>query len=246
MKTGYKLFSLVLFACTIAQGQATAQDSFVFLGTAFDDQWSPRSIKVESEATAGSNSINTQMFSDVLFGTSFTESAKVKYLEGNQLKTNFYGHSINRVEYKIDSSHAVFVKYKSQIGFKANKDMAELMFWGNAPFEGENVVTENLKFTQANSISAGVSFKHASGEKWKIKGSYGINFITSLREVSANKAELYTAQRGSYANVNVESLSISERKDGIKGVGVDIDFEFDYSIDSVNSISMKALDFNFN
>ena len=70
--------------------------------------------------------------------------------------------------------------------------------------------------------------------------------LNHLSQVSANTLSIYTSPNGDYIDVEASNLSLSQEGKGIVGVGFDADFEVRYFIDSVNTISIKALDFNFN
>jgi hypothetical protein len=246
MKTSFSITLVAVLMCQSVLAQYSPTDSFSFIGQGFDSRWTPGSFKIETDAFLGSNAVNTQMFSDVLFRSSFTPAAKDRFLDGTQQRTNIYGQLINLVEYKLSKKVGVYVKHKSVAAFSADKEMTTLLLWGNASYSGQNVTSEKLRLTQANTITIGASHKLAGNEKWLIKGWYGISLITSLSEIKATKAELYTAEGGDYLDVNLKNFSMSEQTSGLRGSGLDLGLEIDCQINEANKIGLKVLDFNFN
>ena len=246
MKIGFSITFFALLLCQSISAQNLATDSLSFLGRAFDSRWSPGTYKIETDAFIGSNSVNSKMFSDVFFRSSFSQEAKDRFLDGTLKRVNIYGHLINLAEFKISNELGVFIKQKSMVGFSADKDMTALLLWGNASFEDQNVTTENLRVTQVNTITLGASHKLSPIDKWFIKGWYGVSLITNLNEIQAARVELYTAKGGDYLDVSLKNFSMSEQGNGVRGAGLEVGLEIDYQLNESNSIGLKALDFNFN
>ena len=82
MKTTYSfLFLTVLFFPFWAQAQ---NDSFIFTS---ENSWgyNKKGIKIDGAAFAGSNSLNTLMFTEVLTQPTFSEKSKNAFLDRSQV-----------------------------------------------------------------------------------------------------------------------------------------------------------------
>lgn len=246
MKTRFSLFLTFAFCGLIAFGQTADVSKFSFLDNSFDANWKPNSVKIESETHLGSNVLNTQMFSDVLFRTSFTGDSKQRFLDKSSNNTRFYGQIRTKGEYKYSDALGIYIKQNTMTGFNANKDFSEMLFFGNAPFAGQQVETDHLRYLQSSSYTLGASVRHLKSRKWNIKGEYGLSLISALREVSGSNLSAFTSTDGGELDLDINSLSVSEPHSGAEGMGIDLNLYFDYHIDCLNTISASVLDLNFN
>ena len=133
MKISFKLLTLLITYS--AYGQQV--DSFAFLGNSFDKNWQPHSIKIIADLSVSSNAINTSMFTDVLMGPKFTPEAKQKFLDGQQQKVNLYSFTSADAEYKLSNTWGIYAKTFAMNGYSGEKQLSELLFFGNAPFMDE-------------------------------------------------------------------------------------------------------------
>ncbi|MGB0849641.1 MAG: hypothetical protein ACPGTP_00215 [Bacteroidia bacterium] len=246
MKTRFSLLALLAHCGLIALGQSTSISEFLFLDNSFDMQWNPNSVKVESESLLGSNVLNTQMFSDVLFRTSFSGDSKQRFLDKSNKNTRFFGQTRSKAEYKYSNALGIYAKQNIMTGFNANKDFSELLFFGNAPFAGKKVETNQLRYIQSSSYTLGTSVRHLMSRKWNIKGEYGLSLVSSLREVTGSNLSAFTSFDGGELELGINSLSVSETHTGAAGMGIDVNLYFDYHLDCLNTFSVSVLDLNFN
>jgi hypothetical protein len=130
MKTVYK--SLLVLSLFSSIGGYSQNSNFSFLN---EDKPSANKegLKVFGEAMAGSNSLNTQMFTEVLIKPTFTESSKSAFLDGNHSRTNLYVSGMCGVEYHLDTARYFFVRNTGFQALSSDKDFSELMFFGNSP-----------------------------------------------------------------------------------------------------------------
>ena len=241
MKTAYSfLLSIALLSQSWVQAQS---DNFVFLNkTGFE--FNNKGVKVEGSAFAGSNALNTKMFTDVLIRPTFSEQSKSAFLEGSQSKTNLFASNKWGVEYHKDANTYFYISNKSLLAFSSDKDFSELLFFGNSPFRGQKVSTSGLNYVQANIFSAGYGFEVYRSKKLSIKSALGLSTLNNYRQIDASEIQLYTASDGSYLDATFKNTSINETKSGIQGVGLSADICLDYRINDLNTISFEADDVN--
>jgi hypothetical protein len=239
-------FSWCIIAISVPSYAQVADSSFTFLDNGYDSKWQPKSVKIETDALVGSNSLNTKMFSDVLFSDGFTPSSKQKFLDGNQDQAKLYSHLIAKGEYKLDSNYGVYVKYKQMVGFAMNKDFSEMLFFGNSAFKNKRVESKESEFTQATTVALGLTKKGVTKDNWSSKIGVGINFILDLRQAYTDNASLYTETNGDYLDVELHNMSLSKKSSGLKGIGFELDYEYEYILDSKNKLGFRMYDLNFN
>ncbi|PCJ65921.1 MAG: hypothetical protein COA58_07520 [Bacteroidetes bacterium] len=246
MRISYKLITfLLLFVARGVCAQGTL-DSFSFLGNSFDGDWNKGSFKIEGNAFVGSNVLNTKMYSDVLFRSSFTPEAKQNFLDSKQTKTNLYTERGGYLEYKLDSTKSIYARYSSVNGFSSNKKFSEMLFFGNAAFEGEKVSSINTRYIRTASFSGGIAMNTLKNEKWQAKTAFGVNFVTDYRAFNAKDMSLFTAEGGVYIDAVVSDLSITENSSGLRGLGLDFNQEIRYTISDQNNVSFKVTGLNIN
>ena len=241
MKTSFKL--LAIFLSVSAYGQQV--DSFAFLGNSFDRQWAPGSMKVSGNADFASNAINTQMINDVVFRSSFTPEAKQKFLDGTQDRVNLYSSLNATVEVKLDSQWGVYASSQSFGSFFGNKSLSELLIFGNAPFIGQTVSSSDLRFLRYQKSGIGATYNLNQSKKLQSKASFGVTALSNYRAVSSSNISLFTAPGGEYIDVNAENLALSEKSpSSLKGIGVDLGLNFEYSLNNKNSFGLALQDLN--
>jgi len=236
---------MLLFATSSAFSQQPT-DSFSFLGNSFDNHWKTGSFIVRGDAFVGSNAINTAMYTDVLFRSSFTPEAKQKFLDGNQVNTNLLAERSGYFEYKISSDKGVYAKYNNINAFKSNKEFSEMLFFGNAAFEDETVSSKNTRFTQATSFSGGVTFKSTKGTKWNLKTAVGVNVLSDYRALNADNLSLYTSTGGAYLDAELQNLSVTENNEDFMGIGLDFNQKIVFTPNDTNSFTFELNNLNFN
>ena len=241
MKISFKLFALLI--TYTAYGQQA--DSFAFLGNSFDKNWRPNSIKITADGSVSSNAINTTMFTDVFIRTEFTPAAKQKFVDGQQQKVNLYSFASVDAEYKLSNTWGVYAKTFAMNGYSGEKQLTELLFFGNAPFMDKQVESRGLRFLSYAGFGVGATYKLNNTEKLQAKVLFGLNALTSHKAVSSAKISLYTAPMGEYIDASVAQFAFSEQTDGtIKGVGVDLGLDLSYAINNKNSIGLALRDLN--
>lgn len=241
MKTVCKiLLALSLFSSI---GGYSQNSNFSFLNEDKPNT-NKRGFKVFGEAMAGSNSLNTQMFTEVLIKPTFTEKSKSAFLDGTQTRTNLYASGTCGIEYHKDSSRYFFVRNNSFQAFSSDKDFSELLFFGNGAFRGQKVTTNGLNYMQANTLSAGLGFDIFKSRKLTIKSSIGFSILDNYRQFDAKALYLYTDIDGSYLDVDFDNVSFIDANSGIQGVGLSTDIRLDYFTNESNTISFVANNIN--
>ena len=241
MKTVYRF--LLLFGLFSSIAVYSQSNNFFFLNEDTPNA-NKKGIKVFGDVLAGSNSLNTQMFTEVLIKPTFSKSSKSAFLDGNHTRTNLYVSGVCGVEYHLDTARYFFVRNTGFQALSSDKDFSELMFFGNSPFRGQKVATNGLNYLQANTLSVGVGLDIFNGRKLKIKSSIGLSVLNNYRRVDANKLELYTATDGAYLDVNLDGVSIAEANPGFQGVGLSADICLDYHTNESNTISLTVNNIN--
>ena len=241
MKTVCKfLLALSLFSSI---GGYSQNSNFSFLNEDKPNA-NKKGFKVFGEAMAGSNSLNTQMFTEVLIKPTFTEKSKSAFLEGTQARTNLYASGTCGIEYYEDSSRYFFVRNNSFQAFSSDKDFSELLFFGNGVFRGQKVTTNGLNYMQANTLSTGLGFDIFKSRKLTIKSSIGFSILGNYRQFNARELYLYTDIDGSYLDADFDNVSFIDANSGIQGVGLSTDIRLDYFINKSNTISFVANNIN--
>lgn len=241
MKTVYK--SLLVLSLFSSIGGYSQNSNFSFLN---EDKPSTNKegLKVFGEAMAGSNSLNTQMFTEVLIKPTFTEKSKSAFLDGTQARTNLYAFGTCGIEYYKDSSRHYFVRNNSFQAFSSDKEFSELLFFGNGVFRGQKVTTNGLNYMQANTLSAGLGFDIFKRRKLTIKSSIAFSILNNYRQFDARTLYLYTAIDGSYLDADFDNASFVDANSGIQGVGLSTDIRLDYFTNESNTISFVANNIN--
>jgi hypothetical protein len=242
MKTNFKL--LILICALPLVGNAQSRDSFTFLGNAFDTDWNKGSTKLSGDFISGSNVVNTRLFSDVLFRTIFTESAKQQFLDGSSAKNNIYAESRASAEYKLTKKWGVRVKFKSLIGFHSDKELSELLLLGNSSFQGAEIKSENVRYIRSSNLVLGVTQNLASNEKFQVKLGYGVTFLTGYRAIQARELSVFTSPGGSYLDITADEAEFSTSRSGLQGVGIEADLDLRYKWNRTNTLVFSASDFN--
>ena len=241
MKIAYNLLvTLSLFSFLSGYSQ---NDKFFFLNEDVSNA-DKKGLKVYGDATAGSNSLNTQMYTDVLINPTFTEKGKSAFLDGGHARTNFYASSTWGAKYHKDSSRHFFVRNNSFQAFSSEKAFSELFFFGNSPFRGQKVSTNGLNYVQANTLSAGFGFNILNGRKLIIKSSIGFAILENYRQADAKRLSLYTATDGSYLDVDFDNASFVDANSGIQGIGLSSDIRLDFHMNELNTICFVANNIN--
>jgi len=236
MKTSFKLFAL-LFSFS-AFGQQV--DSFSFLGNHFDKSWKQGSVKIIGNTLASSNSINTAMFYDFLVKPTLGQEAKEKFIDGTQKRTNIYSLAELTAEYKINDKWGAYAKAVSVNGYGADKALTELLFFGNAPFVDQTVGGENFRYLSYSGYGTGATYRLGDTDRVQTKLSFGVTALNRYRAISSSNVSLFTASRGEYIDLETRNLAISEQSDGsIKGIGIDLGLDLDYSINEKNAFSIQ-------
>jgi hypothetical protein len=241
MKTTYSfLFLTVLFFPFWAQAQ---NDSFIFTS---ENSWgyNKKGIKIDGAAFAGSNSLNTLMFTEVLTQPTFSEKSKNAFLDRSQSRTNLFASNDWGVEFYKDSNTHFFVRNNNFQAFSSEKDISELFFFGNSPFRGQKIVTDGLNYVQANTLTTGFGFDVFKSKKLRIKSTLGFSTLNNYRQVDAKYLHLYTATDGSYLDMNFDGVSIVEANAGIQGIGLSSSVRVDYLINESNTLSFVANNIN--
>ena len=242
MKINFKL--LILICALPLLGNAQSRDSFAFLGNAFDTEWNKGSAKFSGGFMASSNALNTRLFNDVLFRSTFTESAKQEFIDGGSAKNNLYTQSRANAEYKLTKNWGLSATFKSIIGFHSNKDLSELFLLGNSSFQGSGIKSKNLRYISSSNLVVGVTQNVTNNEKFQVKLGYGVSFLTSYRAIQANEIGVYTALGGSYLDVTADQAELSTSGSGLKGVGLEADLDIGYKWDKSNTFFFSASGFN--
>ena len=242
MKTNFKILTLLLLLPFI--GKAQSLDSFTFLGNSFDAEWNKGSFLVEGNLVLGSNALNTGMYNDVLFRPSFTQSNLDKFSSIDQKRTNFYSESNSNLELKVSKKWGVKAEFRSLRGFHSSKEMAELILFGNKPFLGSVLESENVRFINATNAVLGATQNLVSNENVQVKVGYGISLLTSYRNVQAKELSVFTAADGGYIDIVADAAEISSLTAGVQGVGIDADLDIEYKWDRSNTFVFSASNFN--
>ena len=185
MKISFKLFAL-LITCS-AYGQQA--DNFAFLGNSFDKNWQPSSIKITTDISVSSNAINTKMFTDVLVRTEFTPEAKQKFVDGQQQRVNLYAFAKAEAEYKVNKTWGVYANTFTMNGYAGEKQLTELLFFGNAPFIDEQIESKSLHFLSYAGSGFGATYKLNNTDKlqeatlWS-QCSYTLHFVINWRDIA--------------------------------------------------------------
>jgi hypothetical protein len=241
MKISFKLFAL-LITCS-AYGQQA--DNFAFLGNSFDKNWQPSSIKITTDITVSSNAINTKMFTDVLVRTEFTPEAKQKFVDGQQQRVNLYAFAKAEAEYKVNKTWGVYANTFTMNGYVGEKQLTELLFFGNAPFIDEQIESKSLHFLSYAGSGFGATYKLNNTDKLQAKLLFGLNALTRYTSLSTGATSLYTAPMGEYIDASVAQFAVSEQTNGaIKGVGLNVGIDLSYTINKKNSVRIALRDVN--
>lgn len=241
MKTSFKIF--LLFISHSSFGQQL--DSFSFLGNRFNQAWKPKSVQISLEGSANSNVINTTMFSDILFRSSFTEKAKQTFLDQDKDRLNLHAEALVRAEYKLNKQWGIYASAISMTGYTGKKPISELFFFGNAAHVNTTIQTNNLRFLRYSGYAAGATYKLSNTNTFQSKLSIGINTVSDFRSVSAAEMSLYTAPAGEYIDVVAQDFMVSEKKtSGLQGIGIVFGFDVDYHINKKNTIRINIQDLN--
>ena len=245
MKINFRIFAALLVAGSFScKAQLSTLDSFTHLGDRFDKQWSAGTFKTEGKTFAGSNSLNVKMFNDILFRTTFSEDAKSKFVNGTQKRNNTLVQSEIKAEFKINGKWGVYTSYGSIDALKMNNDFSKLVFFGNAVYENQNVITENSKYISATTTTIGATRNLVSSDKWQLKAALGVQIASRYREISATKLGVFTAPRGSYLDIEADGLSISESSSGLQGAGLSGNLYGSYAPDANSSLSFSIDNLN--
>lgn len=238
------IFKIAVCVLTIsAYGQQA--DSFSFVGNAFDQQWSPKTTKVEGQGVGMSNAINAGMFNDFVFRTGFTPAYKDHFVNGTQNKVNIYSLNNADAEYKLDSNWGLYLNSQTSSAYTGNKEISDLLFFGNAPFLDQSVSTENLKFIRYSGVSIGATHKINISEKAGAKVLIGLRTLFDYRAVSIADLSLYTSPTGAYVDAETSELHATEESITIlKGIGLDLGFDVNYVLDAKNSLAINVRDVN--
>lgn len=245
MKINFSIFAALLvvgsFSC---KAQLSTLDSFTHLGDRFDRQWSAGTFKIEGKTFAGSNSLNVKMFNDILFRTTFSEDAKNKFVNSNQKRNNTLAQSEIKAEFKVNRKWGAYTSYGSIDALKINNDFSKLVFFGNAAYENQTIITENSKYQSATTTTVGATRNLVSSEKWQLKAALGVQVASRYREISATKLGVFTAPRGSYLDIEADGLSISESSSGLQGAGLSGNLYGSYAPDANSSLSFRIDNLN--
>jgi len=245
MKINFSIFAALLVAGSFScKAQLSTLDSFAHLGDRFDKQWSAGTFKIEGKTFAGSNSFNVKMFNDIVFRTTFSEDAKSTFVSSTQKRNNTLVQSEIKAEFKVNGKWGVYTSYGSIDALKMNNDFSKLIFFGNAAYENQTVITEDSKYMSATTTTIGATRNVVSSEKWLLKAALGVQVASRYREISATKLGVFTAPRGSYLDIEADGLSISESSNGLQGAGLSGNLYGSYAPDANSSLSFRIDNLN--
>lgn len=236
-------FFLTLFCFNAFSAKAQINDSaFVFLANQFDKQWTINQFKITGEVSAGSNTLNTAMFSDFLFRNSFSDRAKNAFLETSDIQTNL-GFGLNAgAEIKLSKKWGIYTANKQQSYFTLGNSLSKLLLFGNARFADKTVTSENAEILQASTAEIGLTHNTYNTEKWQIKTSLGISSLYNYAYYSADLVELYTAVDGSYLDFKTQNAVWVDKRISKTGLGINAGFDVSYSPSVNHNIVLRVCD----
>lgn len=129
-------------------------DSFTFLGNKFDEQWKPGSFKFNGDVTIGSNAINSMMYNDFIFRSGFREESTQEFINNKAKKLNFYSNLSLTGEYKVNEKFGVYATSRQMNAYSGSKDISELFLFGNARYEDQKIVSEQLEYIDFTTLGA--------------------------------------------------------------------------------------------
>lgn len=244
MKAVYS-FLLILFCFFGFSAKAQINDSaFMFLANQFDKQWTINQFNIMGELNAGSNVVNTAMYSDFLFRNSFSDKAKTTFLETSDVQTNLRFGLNASAEVKLSKKWGVYTANKQQSYFTLGNNLSKLLLFGNAQFADKTISSENAEILQASTAEIGLTHNTYNTEKWRIKTSLGISSLYNYTNYSADLVELYTASDGSYIDFKTQNAVWVDKRISKTGLGINAGFDVSFSPNINHNITLKVSDIN--
>jgi hypothetical protein len=247
MQVSYKVFTLFLvclFYSKLSSAQLTSLDSFDFIGNNFDVQWKPKTLKLETNVAAFSNSLNVQMFNDVLFRPTFSDKGKERFAESQFNRLNFFAQYQVKGELKLNNKIGVYGQHFNTLVLNGNREFGQLALFGNASFQNQNVSAGKARILAAKNTIVGFSACLVESSKVRIKSSVGLNVLSSYFEVRANNASIFTANGGEYLDLSISNLEFSRQTGGVKGLGLDLGLDLNYMPTKKSNFRINAQNLN--
>ena len=205
MRISYKLLSfLLLFVSNSGFSQSDSASYFQFITEISDSKWETNSAKVVIGSEGNSNTINAGMLSDYFLKSSFSQDYKQAFLDSDRKRTNLFIDNYVRGSYVIDNLRKAYLDIGNQVFIKGNKELSELVAFGNKSFENQTVKSSNTSVLGYNYVSIGMVEKLKANNSWSIESNYGVKLVSGLTDISAGKVSLYTGLQGEYLDIEAE------------------------------------------
>ncbi len=242
MKTSYKFYTFfLLFFC---QKGIAQNDSFWFIQNPTQATIQKQGIKFNGTAFIGSNVLNTSMYSERMFKSTFSNQSKNAFLEGKSSKTSIFSDQSMGASYFNDSISGFFISNQSILAYRSNKDFSELLLFGNAPFRDKKVTSNPTNFIQSSTLALGYSRNSRWKNKINVTSSIAVSYLYDFMEIKADQISIYTADDGSYIDAEFKGVEIADKKNENQGFGLVANIECDYFITPSNTISFSATNIN--
>lgn len=234
------LFNLIL-GLVIVTVYAQEKDSFVFLGNSFDLDWNKGHVKIDASFTASSNALNTGMYNDFLFNSSFSEESTKSFLANSISDGKLVAISKLGGEYKLNSNIAIQGGFNVFSGYNGNKKYLELAFYGNQELIDQQLSSDRLSFLSYRAAYAGLSYRLHHSEKRNVKVSLNAVGILDYGALNGSDVKFFTGVDGSVLNSSASRFSFTESStSSLKGVGLSGGFNITQKVGNKHTLEISA------
>ncbi len=224
--------------------------------TEWNHEATPNRFEIDAGFDGNSNGISQQFVWNILFGNDFNQKTKDKMRSIMRPQNGYEDNQTAGIRYKryfkkFDGYFMAGYHLRTMRTAFLNKEVFELVFYGNAMFENQTVDISRLYFQNLiyNQFSLGF-LKNIRKENHNIAIGLNASFLHGLNSqyLFFNKGKIYTAPDGEYLDV-VYEMKYNQGRFGNKrekqnvDIGMSGDFHVSYQYKDKFRIAFSIIDF---
>ena len=216
---------LVMFSVLNAVSQEDKENQFKYIlpsNSVSDDVY----LQLDGIGVLGSNSINSRMFSDLLFSSGFNDKAKSTYLENSADKVRVQARGLSVLTLGLGDKwvNTIYANYNQQAFYSSSSDFGKLALFGNKPYENQLVESNGLNAWNSTSYSVGVGKTVWLNNTSKLQVNAGVNLVRDIAFIRADNIGFFTAPNGESLDINLKQFEGKLNSIGFDGFGLDLGF----------------------